>query len=38
MLKLSVAMFSHEAGEETPIHPDQITYAIAHEMAGTLPA
>jgi hypothetical protein len=38
MQALAKAMFSHEAGRQTPIHADQITFAIEREMAGTLPA
>jgi hypothetical protein len=38
MLALAKAMFGHEAGIATPLHDDQITYAVAHERAGTLPA
>lgn len=38
MLLLGKAMFSHEAGMPTPIHDDQIAYAISQEITGTLPA
>jgi hypothetical protein len=38
MVKLAKAMFSYEAGAATPLHEEQITYAIGREMAGTLPA
>ena len=38
MLALAKAMFSHEAGVETPLHDDQITFAITREQAATLPA
>ncbi len=37
MLELGKAMFSHEAGKRTPVHDDQIAFAIDHECAGTLP-
>jgi uncharacterized protein (TIGR02594 family) len=38
MLTLAKAMFGFEAGIVTPLHDDQITFATAHERAGTLPA
>ena len=38
MLNLAKAMFGNEAGKDTPLHDDQITYAIDQERAGTLPA
>ena len=38
MLNLGKAMFSHEAGIQTPLHDDQITFAIEREIEGTLPA
>ena len=38
LLILARAMFSHEAGRTTPLHDDQITFAIEREKAGTLPA
>jgi D-alanyl-D-alanine carboxypeptidase len=37
-LNLSRAMFRHEAGKESPLHDDQISYAVVHERDGTLPA
>jgi hypothetical protein len=38
MLALAKAMFGYEAGVATPLHDGQITYAVGHERAGTLPA
>jgi hypothetical protein len=38
MRNLAKAMFSHEAGMATPLHDDQIDYALQQERAGTLPA
>lgn len=38
MLTLAKAMFGNESGIATPLHDDQITYAVAHERMGTLPA
>jgi hypothetical protein len=38
MLTLATAMFSHEAGVPTPIRPEQISFAVDREAAGTLPA
>jgi hypothetical protein len=38
MLVLARAMFSHEAGQPTPAHDDQIAFAIQNEIAGTLPS
>ena len=37
-LNLARAMFWHEAGKDTPLHNDQITYSVIHERDGTLPA
>jgi hypothetical protein len=37
MLALAKAMFGFEAGVTTPLHENQITFAVAHERAGTLP-
>lgn len=37
MLVLARAMFNHEAGQESPLHDDQILYAMARERAGNLP-
>jgi hypothetical protein len=38
MLSLAKAMFSHEAGMATPVHDDQIAFALDREQSGTLPA
>ena len=38
MLGLAKAMFQNEAGVATPVHDDQILFAIHQERAGTLPA
>jgi hypothetical protein len=38
MLVLAKAMFSHEAGQNTPVQDQQITFAIQNEQAGTLPS
>jgi hypothetical protein len=38
MLGLGKAMFGFEAGTTTPLKEEQITFAVAHERAGTLPA
>ena len=38
MLLLAKAMFSHEAGQNTPVQDQQITFAIQNEQAGTLPS
>lgn len=38
MRDLARAMFSHEAGRQTPVHDDQIDFAIRHEQDGTMPA
>lgn len=38
MLGLAKAMFHNEAGRPTPLHDDQIMFALRHERAGTLPA
>lgn len=38
MRDLGRAMFSHEAGQRTPVHDEQIDFAIRHEQDGTLPA
>jgi hypothetical protein len=35
---LAKAVFSHEAAGPTPLHDDQITFAINHERDGTLPS
>ena len=37
MLVLGKAMFAHEAGRPSPVHDDQILYAIAHERKGDMP-
>jgi len=37
MMLLAKAIFSYEAGQDTPIHDDQIAFAIEHERQGTLP-
>lgn len=37
VLKLAKAMFAHEAAQRSPLHDDQITWAIDQERAGTLP-
>ena len=37
MLVLARAMFSHEAGQNTPLLDAQITFGIQNEQAGTLP-
>jgi hypothetical protein len=38
VLSLAKAMFHLEAGKPTPVHDNQILFAIAQERAGTLPA
>ncbi len=38
MLTLARAMFHHEAGVVSPLHDDQIVFAITAERAGNLPA
>jgi len=38
MLVLARAMFHNEAGVESPLHDDQIQFAIRKEQDGTLPA
>jgi hypothetical protein len=38
MTALAKAMFGFEAGAKTPLEESQITFAVAHERAGTLPA
>ena len=38
MLVLAKAMFSHEAGQYTPLQDAQIVFAIQNEQAGTLPS
>jgi hypothetical protein len=38
MRDLARAMFSHEAGRQTPVRDEQIDFAIRHEQEGTLPA
>lgn len=38
MLVLAKSMFSHEAGQTTPVQDAQITFAIQNEQAGTLPS
>ena len=38
MTILAKAMFSHEAGIATPLHDDQVSFAIQRERSGTLPA
>jgi hypothetical protein len=37
MLLLARAMFAHEAGKPSPLHDDQISFAITAERGGTLP-
>jgi hypothetical protein len=37
LLDLAKAMFHNEAGTRTPVHDDQILFAIQNERAGTLP-
>jgi hypothetical protein len=36
-LNLARAIFFHEAGKDSPLHDDQISFAVAHERDGTLP-
>jgi hypothetical protein len=38
LLGLAKAMFHNEAGTRTPVHDEQILFAIRNERAGTLPA
>jgi hypothetical protein len=38
MLVLARSMFSHEAGQKTPLQDTQIIFAIQNEQAGTLPS
>jgi hypothetical protein len=38
MLVLAKAMFSHEAGQTTPVQDAQIVFAIQNEQMGTLPS
>jgi hypothetical protein len=38
MLVLAKSMFSHEAGQNTPVQDAQIAFAIQNEQAGTLPS
>ena len=38
VLNLGRAMFGHEAGRPSPLHDDQVLFAIQQERNGTLPA
>ncbi len=38
VVSLARAMFGHEAGGPTPIHGDQVLFAVQQERNGTLPA